>query len=122
VTDLGAAPAQRLGAQSPGPGGQQDRRDSSASRHLSDRARAYGSLVRLFARSPALVDDGEAHLDVAWLAGVLEAEGTFIQPTPSEPRFPIVACQMTDRDVVEQVGSMFGTTVTTIRRDGRRMV
>lgn len=46
--------------------------------------------------------------------------GSFLRPTPSEPRLPVVACQMADRDVVERVGSMFGTTVNTIRRAGRR--
>lgn len=76
--------------------------------------------VRLFANSPALVIDGDPDLGLAWLAGLLEAEGTFIAPTPSAPRFPIVACQMTDRDVVERVASMFGTTVNAIPRGGVR--
>jgi hypothetical protein len=79
-------------------------------------------LVRVFSRSPALRVNDTVHLRLAWLAGLLEAEGTFLQPIPSEPRFPIVACQMTDLDVVEQVGSLFGTTVTRIPRGGRRNV
>jgi Helix-turn-helix domain of resolvase len=79
-------------------------------------------LVRVFSRSPALRMNDTAHLRLAWLAGLLEAEGTFLQPIPSEPRFPIVACQMTDLDVVERVGSLFGTTVTRIPREGRRNV
>lgn len=86
----------------------------------SDRSRTYVPLMRFFGRSPALGHDAEAQFQLAWLAGLLEAEGSFIQPTPSEPRWPIVACQMTDRDVVEKVGSMFGTAVMTIPRSGRR--
>jgi hypothetical protein len=78
--------------------------------------------VRLFARTRELVNDGEPLLSLAWLAGLLEAEGTFLRPTPSEPRLPIVACQMTDRDVIERVASAFGTTVTAIPRRGRRMI
>jgi hypothetical protein len=72
-----------------------------------------------FGRSPRLAHDGEQQVQLAWLAGLLEAEGTFLQPTPSEPRFPIVACQMTDRDVVERVGSLFGCVVKAIPRTGR---
>lgn len=76
--------------------------------------------MRFFGRSPALGHDAEAQIQLAWLAGLLEAEGSFLRPTPSEPRFPSVACQMTDRDVVEQVGSLFGTAVMRIPRNGRR--
>jgi hypothetical protein len=78
--------------------------------------------VRVFSRSPALRVNDTALLRLAWLAGLLEAEGTFLHPIPSEPRFPIVACQMTDVDVVERVASLFGTTVTRIPREGRRNV
>lgn len=72
-----------------------------------------------FGRCPVLFGRDQ-NLHLAWLAGLLEAEGTFIQPTPSEPRLPVVACQMTDRDVVARVASMFDITVTTIHRTGRR--
>lgn len=76
--------------------------------------------MRLFGRSPALVQDGEQQLQLAWLAGLLEAEGTFLKPSPSQPRLPAIACQMKDRDVIERVGSLFGTAVATIRRPGPR--
>jgi hypothetical protein len=78
--------------------------------------------VKVFSRSPALRVNDTDRLRLAWLAGLLEAERTFLQPIPSEPRFPIVACQMTDLDVVEQVASLFGTTATRIPREGRRNV
>ena len=51
---------------------------------------------------------------MAWLAGLLEGEGTFLRPPPSLPRTPIVACRMTDRDVIERVAAMFGTSVQVI--------
>lgn len=46
-----------------------------------------------------------------WLAGLLEGEGTFLRPPPSEPRYPLVSCRMADNDVVARVGSAFGTAV-----------
>lgn len=49
--------------------------------------------------------------DFLWLAGLLEAEGTFLKPPPSSPRSPAVVCRMTDRDVVERVADRFGTAV-----------
>jgi hypothetical protein len=49
-----------------------------------------------------------------WLAGLLEAEGTFLRPPPSNPNCPIVSCRMTDRDVVERVAKLFGTKVLAI--------
>jgi Helix-turn-helix domain of resolvase len=51
--------------------------------------------------------------ELFWLAGVLEAEGTFLRPPPSMPNCPIVSCRMTDRDVVAQVAKLFGTRVMT---------
>jgi hypothetical protein len=47
-----------------------------------------------------------------WLAGLLEAEGTFLKPTPSGPGCPIVSCRMTDRDVMERVEAAFGTSMS----------
>lgn len=59
------------------------------------------------------------NLGLAWLAGLLEAEGTFLKPIPSDPGLPVIACQMTDLDVVKRVGNAFGTTVATLPRNGR---
>jgi hypothetical protein len=58
--------------------------------------------------------DTPASLQLAWLAGLLEGEGTFLCPPPSMPNCPIVACRMTDRDIVERVAAYFGTKVMTI--------
>jgi hypothetical protein len=55
-----------------------------------------------------------ASLRLAWLAGLLEAEGTFLRPPPSTPNCPVVACRMTDCDVVERVAACFGTKVQVV--------
>jgi hypothetical protein len=48
---------------------------------------------------------------VFWLAGLLEGEGSFLKPIPSDPRRPIMSCRMTDLDVVQRVATVFGTSV-----------
>ncbi len=58
--------------------------------------------------------DDPASLQLAWLAGLLEGEGTFLRPPPSMPNCPIVACRMTDRDIIERVAICFGTQVLAI--------
>jgi hypothetical protein len=52
--------------------------------------------------------------DFLWLAGLLEAEGTFLRPPPSSPRSPVVACRMTDRDVIERVADRLGTSIMAV--------
>jgi hypothetical protein len=67
-----------------------------------------------FAKASELDHNDAVSLRLAWLAGLLEAEGTFLRPPPSMPNCPIVACRMTDRDVVERVATLFGTAVMAI--------
>jgi hypothetical protein len=43
-----------------------------------------------------------------WIVGILEGEGTFIRPSPSAPRKPIVEVEMTDEDVVAELARAFG--------------
>lgn len=62
----------------------------------------------------AISEPGTCREGMIWLAGLLEAEGTFLRPPPSMPNCPIVCCRMTDRDVVERVAAMFGTRVLSI--------
>jgi hypothetical protein len=70
-----------------------------------------------FARALRGDSDG---LKLAWLAGVLEAEGTFLRATPSTG-LPAIACQMTDADIVQRVAGAFGTAVhATYPRGSRR--
>lgn len=45
---------------------------------------------------------------LGWLAGLLEGEGSFISGPPSKPHSPRISIQMTDRDVMENVGALFG--------------
>ena len=52
----------------------------------------------------------------SWLAGLLEAEGSFLKPPPSSPGCPIVTCRTTDLDVVERVAAAFGVTVQAHQR------
>jgi hypothetical protein len=61
----------------------------------------------------------DLHLQLSWLAGLLEAEGTFLRPVSSKMRAPAVACLMTDQDTVERVGTLFGTGVFEHRRSVR---
>jgi len=49
--------------------------------------------------------------DLHWLAGLLEGEGSFLKGPPSAPRYPVLALQMTDEDVVRRVAEMFGRRV-----------
>ena len=69
-----------------------------------------------FGRSQALTPGSAEQLKLAWLAGLLEAEGTFLRPVPSAPASPAIACQMNDADVVERVAGAFGTALQAVRR------
>jgi hypothetical protein len=56
---------------------------------------------------PGYPDAVAAH-ELHWLAGLLEGEGSFLVGPPSAPRYPVLALQMTDEDVVARVAAMFG--------------
>lgn len=56
--------------------------------------------------------NGATQPQLHWLAGLLEGEGSFLKGPPSAPRHPVIALQMTDEDVVQRVGTMFGRKVT----------
>ena len=45
-----------------------------------------------------------------WLAGLLEGEGSFMPGPPSRPNCPIIACEMSDKDVIDRVADLFGVT------------
>jgi hypothetical protein len=54
----------------------------------------------------------ELHLDMrqlAWLAGLMEGEGTFVKGSPSKPRRPVTAIGMTDEDIIQRVCELWGT-------------
>lgn len=50
-------------------------------------------------------------LDLAWLAGLLEGEGSFLKGSPSKPNRPRVSLQMTDADVVNRAAALMGAGV-----------
>lgn len=62
-----------------------------------------------------------ADLDAAWLAGLLEGEGSFMRAPPSDPRRPIVALSMTDEDVVQRAARLManGHYARSDRRPGK---
>jgi hypothetical protein len=53
-------------------------------------------------------------LDLHWLAGLLEGEGTFLAGPPSAPRSPAIQFWMTDRDVVERAAAMLDAKVMVV--------
>jgi hypothetical protein len=58
---------------------------------------------------PAISD-----VDLHWLAGLLEGEGTFLAGPPSSPRCPAIQFWMTDRDVVERAAAMLDSGVMVV--------
>jgi hypothetical protein len=44
-------------------------------------------------------------LELHWLAGLLEGEGSFMKPSPSSPNCPMIGLQMTDEDIVSRAAS-----------------
>lgn len=49
-------------------------------------------------------------IEIAWLAGILEGEGSFVPAPPSMGKTSIgVQVSMTDEDVIARVAKMFGT-------------
>lgn len=51
--------------------------------------------------------DRLSELQVNWLAGLLEGEGSFMAAPPSSPGRPRVAVSMTDEDIVARVAAMW---------------
>jgi hypothetical protein len=63
--------------------------------------------------------------DLAWLAGLLEGEGSFYASGSRAKngvmyRYPQIKVSMTDRDVIERVAQMFGIKVSVNSREKRR--
>lgn len=47
-------------------------------------------------------------LELAWLAGLLEGEGSFLRPPPSDLKRPRISIEMTDEDVMQRVADLVG--------------
>src|SRR5690242_6876384 len=54
-------------------------------------------------------------MELHWLAGLLEGEGTFMTGPPSSSRAPILAVNMTDEDVMARLGRIFDRKVQVVR-------
>lgn len=54
-------------------------------------------------------------LELGWLAGLLEGEGSFLAGPPSQPRIPLITLQMCDEDIVHRAAEIFHTSVYTCR-------
>ena len=57
-------------------------------------------------------------IELAWLAGILEGEGSFFLENNRSGgklyRYAIVTVNMTDKDVIDRVSALFGTTTYAI--------
>lgn len=60
----------------------------------------------------------ELHFDtrqLAWLAGLMEGEGSFARGSPAKPRRPLTSIAMTDEDIIRRVCELWGTRVWLIK-------
>ena len=62
--------------------------------------------------------EGTLNAEIAWLAGLLEGEGSFVAPPPSDPKRVRILIEMADRDVIEKVSVLVGLAYT--RPDRRK--
>jgi len=64
------------------------------------------------------VKSSQELIDLYYLAGLLEAEGSFMKGSPSSPNCPKVVIQMTDEDIIKKVSNMFGFKYYSYQRKG----
>jgi hypothetical protein len=55
-----------------------------------------------------------------WLAGLLEGEGSFCKPLPSQPNSPLISIETTDEDIAQRVSQIFDTQYTQNRRSHQK--
>ena len=55
--------------------------------------------------------------EFSWLAGLLEAEGSFMTGTPSQPRTPHIMINMTDLDVIQRVATLWCSSIKHFRKN-----
>jgi len=67
---------------------------------------------------PSFVPDWMSCDELYWLTGWLEGEGSFVAPPPSSPRYPRVAFNACDRDVVEEAARLLQVAISK-REDAR---
>lgn len=76
--------------------------------------RVRGSYLNVVASPPV----GFSSMELSWLAGWLEGEGSFMKPPPSDPRRPRISAEVRDADVATEVGRLLDVTPT--RQEARR--
>jgi hypothetical protein len=75
-----------------------------------------------------MYDDPVKDTDLAWLAGLLEGEGSFFMKSrahasqPNARRTPCISVKMTDLDVVTRAATLMGTAVTSSAPQGRKPI
>lgn len=57
--------------------------------------------------------------ELYWLAGLLEGEGSFCKGCPSMPNSPSVNISMTDKDVIERVGTYWHVAIHKERKKNK---
>ena len=57
-------------------------------------------------------------MELVWLAGWLEGEGSFMKGPPSSQNSPRISGCSTDRDIIQRVASLFGTAPYSASRKG----
>lgn len=81
------------------------------------RSRKHGRVSQYVPRSPAglltvgaplLIPPRDDPRAVAWLAGLLEGEGTFGAAKARRAQYPVVSVEMTDEDVVRRAADIMG--------------
>lgn len=59
-------------------------------------------------------------LKLHWLSGLLEAEGTFLRPAPSEPNSPVIGVAMNDEDIIARVAQLFSVNYRLVHARNER--
>lgn len=55
--------------------------------------------------------------ELHWLAGWLEGEGSFLRGSPSKPNSCRITAGITDKDIAEKVGKIFGTKAILVKKE-----
>lgn len=92
------------------------RRQEKINDILSMRPKNEEEIYKYFScKDEVTVCDGFIH----WLSGLLEAEGSFLRPPPSDYNSPAISIQMTDKDIMERVANFFGTACLSYQPKGK---
>lgn len=63
------------------------------------------------------IPERNSNAELYWLAGLLEAEGTFLTGIPTRPNKIAIRLWMTDRDIVARVGEIWDSNVGSFQRN-----